>query len=139
METLGNVQCGQKHHCLLHGSANIYCPANTVKGCSWPPLAPRPDLFPGAVGDMLFGRTHSTLFELTRATLISHISDNTHSGIIFTDPQSNINFICTVVVEELGLKSTTTVIQLKVIDQDYVEKAVKVYQLGIVDQFGGRH
>ena len=139
VQPVGNGLCGKEHHRLLHGSANVYCQANTAMVRSWPPLAPRPDLFTNKIGNQLTKGTRSTLFEFTTAKLVSHNSDNQLDGIIFTDPGANINFIRTKVAEELGLKGNPTVIQLRVVDQEYVEREAQVFQVGVVDRYGGTH
>ena len=58
---------------------------------------------------------------------------------IFVDPGSNLNFILKSVAADLGLEGTPTDIQLKVVDDEFRQRAVLVYRLAVVDREGGHH
>ena len=60
-------------------------------------------------------------------------------GIVFTDSGSNMNFITHDLAQQLRLEGANTKIFLKVIDEDYTEKEVKVYRIGVEDNAGRVH
>ena len=56
----------------------------------------------------------------------------THS-IVFIDPGSNMNFITHELAYQLQLEGTWTKIFMKRENEEYTEREVKVYQLGVED------
>ena len=54
---VAGAPCGKPHHKLLHGSASAYCSANSLQCQVRANNCPRPDLFPGEVGEKLLRGT----------------------------------------------------------------------------------
>ena len=57
-------------------------------------------------------------------------------GIMFTDSRSNMSFITNHLAKQLQLEGANTKIFLKVVDEDYTEKEVKVYRVGVEGNTG---
>ena len=54
-------------------------------------------------------------------------------GIVFTDPGSNMNFITHELAQQLQIEGGLTKIFMKRVNEDYSEREVKVYRLGVED------
>ena len=52
---------------------------------------------------------------------------------MFVDPGSNMNFITHELAHQLQLEGAQTKIFMKRVDEDYTEREVKVYRLGVED------
>ena len=54
-------------------------------------------------------------------------------NLVFIDPGSNINFITHELAGRLQLEGTLNKIFIKRVDEEYTEREVKVYRLGVED------
>ena len=82
--------------------------------------------------------TAGAIFEIVEAPVMS-VEGRKVSGIVFTDSGSNMNFITHQLAQQLLLEGANTKIFLKVVDEDYTEKEVKVYRVGVEDNTGKVH
>jgi hypothetical protein len=136
----GGGPCGQRHHRLFHGCKNPFVMAHTVGGelpDPVPDLPPHsdPGLEPGA---MLLDGTRRALHEFVQADAVS--SDGPVVRVtVFGDQGSNVNFIRRATAERLKLKRSTVNIYLKVINEEYREREMDTYKLGIRDRHGVTH
>ena len=138
-ERVGGGACGKLHHALLHGSGNAYCQAATTMGTQHQPRDPRPDLFTGqTAGEMIRAGTLNSIFEFVHAPVVSREGERVEA-IMFADPGSNLNFIRHDLAKQLKLVGVPTPIYLRVVDTEYREKEVLVFQLGVEDRRGVLH
>ena len=93
----------------------------------------------GEVGEKLLCGTQGAMFEFVTARMISPKGPGEHTGILFMDPGANLNFVVEDVALSMGLKGTSTTLQIKVVNREYQEKEAKIYQLGLEDRFGNVH
>ena len=84
------------------------------------------------MGSLLTEGTEGTIFEITEAPVVLVEGRKTQS-IVFIDPGSNMNFITHELAYKLQLKGTWTKIYMKGVNEEYTERAVKVYRLGVED------
>ena len=79
------------------------------------------------MGSILAEGTAGAIFEIVEAPVMS-VEGRKVSGIVFTDSGSNMNFITHNLAQQLQLEGAHTKIFLKVVDEDYTEKEVKVFR-----------
>ena len=84
------------------------------------------------MGSLLTKGTEGTIFEITEAPVVSVEGRKTQS-IVFIDPRSNMNFINRKLAYKLELEGAWTKIYMKRVNEEYTERAVKVYRLGVED------
>ena len=130
-ESEGTGVCGRAHHGMLHGSNSAYAAADAGLGAPRGSGASRPDLFAGRpVGSILAEGTAGAIFEIVEAPVLL-VEGRRVPGIVFMDSGSNMDFITNKLAEQLQLEGANTKIRLKVVDEDYTEKEVKVYRVGV--------
>ena len=76
--------------------------------------------------------TEGSIFEITEAPVVSLEGRKTQS-IVFIDPESNMNSITRELAYKLQLKGAWTKIYMKRVDEEYTEREVNVYRLGVED------
>ena len=84
------------------------------------------------MGRLLIEGTSGAIFEILEAPVVSVEGRKTQS-IVFIDPGSNINFITHELAGQLQLEGTWTKIFMKRVNEEYTEREVKVYRLGVED------
>ena len=132
-EKEGSGVCGQHHHRLLHSSKSAYASANAVVGAPRGHGGSRPDWFSGMpLGSLLAEGTAGAIFKIMEAPVVS-VEGRKVQGIVFTDPGSNMNFITHKLAHQLQLEGAQTKIFMKRVNEDYTEREVKVYWLGVED------
>ena len=137
-EKLGAGLCGKLHHSLLHGADSSFGQVNSVQGEARG-SRPRPDIFTGrSSGSMLAEGAAGAMFELLYAPVRSQEGART-IDTVFIDGGSNMNFVTNELAAKLGLEGTETTIFLRVVDEQYREKEVTVYRLGVEDRAGSLH
>ena len=93
----------------------------------------RPDWFTGMpMKSLLAEGTPRAIFEIVEAPVVS-VDGRKVQGIVFTDPGSNMNFITHKLAHQLQLEGARTKIFMKRVDEEYTEREVKVYRLGVED------
>lgn len=148
--TSGGGRCGLSHHSLIHGSGVPYASTgSTHVGVgqdyeeSGDVMAVSQERLEGQEaapqGPSVLKGTLSAIFEFVPAPVQNPHSGQESYAIVFVDPGSNVNFIKTDLAEQLGLEGVQTTIHLRVIDSDYQEKSVLVYQAGVRDRAGKLH
>ena len=78
-----------------------------------------------SIDSILAEGTAGAIFEIMEAPVMS-MEGRKVQGIVFTDSGSNMNFITHDLAQQLRLEGANTKIFLKVIDEEYTEKEVKV-------------
>ena len=84
------------------------------------------------MGSLLTAGTAGAIFEIVEAPVLS-VEGRRVPGIVFMDSGSNMNFITHDLAQQLQLEGANTKIRLKVVDEDYTEKEVQVYRVGVED------
>ena len=84
------------------------------------------------MGSLLTEGTTGAIFEIMEAPVVSVEGRKTQS-IVFIDLGSNMNFITNELAYQLQLEGTWTKIFMKRVNEEYTEREVKVYSLGVED------
>ena len=102
--------------------------ANSALGAPRKPGESSPDLFVGrSMGSILAEGTAGAIFKIVEVPVLS-VEGRKVSGIMFMDSGSNMNFITHDLAQQQQLEGAHTKIFLKVVDEDYTEKVVKVFR-----------
>ena len=132
-EQEGSGVCGQLHYRLLHGSKLAYASANVVAGASIGNKGYRPDWFLGRPMTSLLTRgTAVPVFKIMEAPLVSMEGRKTKS-IVIVDPGSNMNLITRELAYQLQVEGAQTMIFIKRVNEEFTEREVTVYRLGVED------
>ena len=84
------------------------------------------------MGSLPAESTAGAIFKIVEAPVVS-VEGRKVQGIVFADPGSNMNFITHKLAHQLQLEGALTKIFMKRVDEDYTEKEVKVYRIGVED------
>ena len=125
--------CGQHHHRLLHESRSAHASENAGAGLPRGQGGFRQDWFSGKpTGSLLTEGTSGAIFEILEAPVVLTEGEKILS-LVFIDPGSNINFITHELAGQLQLEGTLNKIFMKRVNEEYTEREVKVYRLGVED------
>ena len=84
------------------------------------------------MGSLLTEGTAGAVFEIMEAPVVSLEGRKTQS-IVFVDPGSNMNFTTQELAYQLQLEGARTKIFIKRVNDEYIKREVKVYQLWVED------
>ena len=84
------------------------------------------------MGSLLAEGIAGAIFEIVEAPVVL-VEGRKVQGIVFADPGSNLNFITHDLAQQLQLEGALTKIFMKKVDEDYMEKEVRVYLIGVED------
>ena len=84
------------------------------------------------MGSLLTDGTKGTIFEIMEAPVVS-VEGRKIQSIVFIDPLSNMNFITCKMGYKFQLEGAWIKIYMKRVNEEYTEREVKLYRLGVED------